>query len=788
MVGMVGESGTQSDYDEEWEKLLDSGILEDLIKKAEVENAVKQATQADFPDCEVLESLVQKAEQESAVKRATQVVPSFSTPQSRQVLAAPPNLPVDAHIPSLQPSCILSTSLPVSNGAQIPGRAQVHSENTFNTRSQVLHGPSFAKPPLPFDLRGSQSYNQDRQESSHQLINLSQYPTQTPGSVRYNGTHANGAVSTPNQSPNGVSGLHRDGEISQLRTKLLKTDSELNELRKRVAAQASSQHGPHFQQRELERLSLELSFKDQEVLEARRARDEKDDRLRDALASVAALREELQFLQRLRKADAAGTKRYREEEAVVRAGPSYSQDDESDEFIAACNDRLLEVTHAHAKAQSKKLDQGQETGASPLETEKPQHAAAHKGVTSKETSYATVLKTRTVDDGCVTSNPKKTKVLPLEASEAPCREHTSGGNGASAHQQVVPSRSLGLEDEIVPRELTHTLQHIWNPRGVHNGSVSLVSELFAVCRDHLYILLTYEGTLKDVVKDQTTSNTAGSKSVIGLKRKQALDTESNMTIQESVGSKLHNALAKVANKLMPSATILGPLLEYCNCDNVDLVQSALYVLRCILRHDSFCRDKVLARKNSGSSSISKHGGISESFSRLNFSCEGRGWFIPSGYLRDEQIPLPVFSSPRVFCGLSKLQNETTKGALGPEQVDRQRDIIGEEDPSLRCCFDGADMSSLDPSFFVDWLRQMAGHPSDSGISFEATAIMGLLVAHSEPVAERAQFGFLLWKHDGSLAPLLKKTAGVRVQLQAIRLVHLLLHCRPYPSSDILFCT
>jgi hypothetical protein len=36
------------------------------------------------------------------------------------------------------------------------------------------------------------------------------------------------------------------------------------------------------------------------VLEARRARDEKDDRLRDALASVAALREELQFLQRLR--------------------------------------------------------------------------------------------------------------------------------------------------------------------------------------------------------------------------------------------------------------------------------------------------------------------------------------------------------------------------------------------------------------------------------------------------------------------------------------------------------
>jgi hypothetical protein len=116
---------------------------------------------------------------------------------------------------------------------------------------------------------------------------------------------------------------------------------------------------------------------------------------------------------------------------------------------------------------------------------------------------------------------------------------------------------LGLEDEIVPRELTYTLQQIWNPRGVHIGSVSLVSELFAVCRNHLYILLTYEGTLKDVVKDQTTSNTAGSKSVIGLKRKQALDTESNMTIQESVGSKLHNALAKVKSGFFDCTILLN---------------------------------------------------------------------------------------------------------------------------------------------------------------------------------------------------------------------------------------
>lgn len=133
-----------------------------------------------------------------------------------------------------------------------------------------------------------------------------------------------------------------------------------------------------------------------------------------------------------------------------------------------------------------------------------------------------------------------------QASELPCREHTSGGNGASAPAppQAIPGRDLGFEDDVVPRELTHSLQQIWNPRGCHNDSISLVSELFAVCRHDLYILLTFEGTLKDAVKDQTASETTGARSIIGVKRKQALNTESTK-MQESVGSKLHDALAKV---------------------------------------------------------------------------------------------------------------------------------------------------------------------------------------------------------------------------------------------------
>lgn len=130
-----------------------------------------------------------------------------------------------------------------------------------------------------------------------------------------------------------------------------------------------------------------------------------------------------------------------------------------------------------------------------------------------------------------------------QASEVPCREPTSGGNGGSG-PQVIPGSGLGLEDDIVPRELAHSLQQIWNPRGCHNESVSVVSELFAVCRHDLYILLTFEGTLKDAVKDQTASEATGSKGIIGVKRKQDLHTESRKAL-EGVGSRLHDALAKV---------------------------------------------------------------------------------------------------------------------------------------------------------------------------------------------------------------------------------------------------
>lgn len=108
-------------------------------------------------------------------------------------------------------------------------------------------------------------------------------------------------------------------------------------------------------------------------------------------------------------------------------------------------------------------------------------------------------------------------------------------------------------------------------------------------------------------------------------------------------------------------------------------------------------------------------------------------------MRQEQISLPIFSSRRVFCGPSKLQNGATTGSLGPEQVEHRRNISEEKALAMHDGSDEVDMASLDLNPFVDGLLDMAAHSPNLGIRFEATAIMGLLVAHTEPVSERAQY-------------------------------------------------
>lgn len=144
----------------------------------------------------------------------------------------------------------------------------------------------------------------------------------------------------------------------------------------------------------------------------------------------------------------------------------------------------------------------------------------------------------------------------------------------------------------------------------------------------------------------------------------------------------------------------------------------------------------------GNVSNSRPLGISDSFSRLDIAFEGRGWHMPSIDMRQQQIgALPVFSSPRVICGRSQMEDvEVTKdgiiiyhGKINKEEQEEARAMHIENDAEA----DMASSSDLNP--FVDGLLDMTIHSSNFGIRFNAIVIIVLLVAHTEPVSERAQY-------------------------------------------------
>lgn len=98
----------------------------------------------------------------------------------------------------------------------------------------------------------------------------------------------------------------------------------------------------------------------------------------------------------------------------------------------------------------------------------------------------------------------------------------------------------------------------------------------------------------------------------------------------------------------------------------------------------------------------------------------------------EQVAVPVYFSPRVICHIPESHNQipttstSTHGHSEKQSVPRQE---GSLVPYLEA-------RSLNA--FLEWLLDLALHSSSSAIRFEATAILDLLVVHSQPSIERAQ--------------------------------------------------
>ncbi|EFJ31746.1 hypothetical protein SELMODRAFT_408586 [Selaginella moellendorffii] len=225
--------------------------------------------------------------------------------------------------------------------------------------------------------------------------------------------------------------------------------------------------------------------------------------------------------------------------------------------------------------------------------------------------------------------------------------------------------------------------------------------------------------------------TSCERDLYALLRSEDTEMEHSLRSQASVqasgtcAGNLCEALKQVIQGLRSAHTLITPLSSYLSSQNTLIVRSALRVFQCLVGNtwSIFYRQSYLE------------------------SCqtEGNGW-------HKDDLCGHVFSSPRVTSNLKT-------SASSNEDV--RRGIPTDEGTALR---------------FLNSTLQLAQSHADTGVKQEALSLVVSFVIHTNPTHERSRVGTVLL--EAGIILLLKKSVAVSsaVQLQAVRIVHLLINC------------
>ncbi|BBN14231.1 hypothetical protein MPTK1_6g09940 [Marchantia polymorpha subsp. ruderalis] len=731
-----------------------------------------------------IEVFLQKAEQESAVKHGTQsVVPSASSSIPATSVSTYSNGPFSKFGPSSADSKLPYGSSVFRGGVSgrmgdFPAIGPEHRVDESAGRPLMLQPLNYRNPWASSDVKA---------------VHTSQ---QSKGLVEIHTDNLQLAM-VENESQALMDMLvEKDGAISLLRTRLREAEQQVDELRRKGTSHTALQPAIS-QQRELERLSSQLLFKEHEMSELQRLRLEEEKKLKDALGEATVLRRELEHLKQSRLTGTDGPKRSRDEGS--------SPLDLNVERHATITSRPHGSVEKNIRPSEQQLDPWTSPWVPERTVNIAQRKASHGGheknvaglsnrhpVGDLSPAVAT-LKRRTAENGCVSSSKSETN---------DCKE-----------PKAIEAPGQSREPEAALSELSYSLQQIWGFKGAKNDGKDLVGKIYAACAHDLYTLLSNGDDNKAV--DCKSSDRRKSES---------------LTLSE----KFYSAVAKVTSGAAHPEIILGPLLEFCNLDNAKLLGSALRVLHCILQHDVTCRKRLMWRRkrsHDAGSPLLPDSHLEGKDSGEEAKC---GFRVVSKTLANgESKQLPVFFSPRIILqtkepevsgsgkgnALDKLKRHA--GTDFPLEKDRKQlqelqtgqedreeqgfveGVAATKDPSAKVAGDPCSHNQstalqelehglggvrgtksineeLDP--FLKWMLHLALASTSAVVRMEAVAIIGVLVVHSEPLVGRLLYGPLL-SHEG-LELLLKESAGVEIQLQAVRIVHHLLHC---PALYRKFC-
>ncbi|KAL3675060.1 hypothetical protein R1sor_025008 [Riccia sorocarpa] len=745
-----------------------------------------------------VEVFLQKAEQESAVKHGTQsVVPSAASnfpATSRSTYISGP----------VESSFVLraaDTKLSYGSTPQAPGFSG-RAVNFHNVDPGVItnENPSLGIRANENVGRGPILQPLNYQNPWTLPDGRDVYASQQSKGVSYDSRGNLQSAVLENENPALKDLLaEKDGAISLLRTRLKEAEHQVDELRRRVSSQTSLQP-PISQQRELERLSSQLLFKEHELNEIQRVRQEREEQLKEAQAEVASLRRDLENLKQSRSTGAGGSKRSREENEGPQenVGPSASMGNST---------RNKEREHDPWRSPwpVQKAINGTPRKISQEEQEK--HATEPSSRLQGNDSSVATLKKRTAENGCVSSKTETTQRGNSKAVEASRRETSA--------------QTKDTEAAAGTSELSYSLQQIWGLRGAKNDGKAVVAKIYANCAQDLYVLLS----------------SGDNRKAVDLRK---LERKKSETL--TVAEKFHAAVAKVTSGSRHPQIMLGPLLDFCNMENTKLLGSALRVLHCILQHDVNCRQRLVGRQNRSFDLQSPLQVVAQSDIKNKVEEAKFGFKIVSKVLADGVAKqLPVFSSPRVIVrrkgeealemrvankehasdGSRKAEEpgiSETAGQQQPQEFEQMEvgnrentDHQGNRSHSKDTAEDGLGHASgrvksideqeprqeaekgngaggsatLDEEVhsFLKWMLHLALTSTSPLVRLEAVSVIGVLVVHSEPLVERLTFGSLL-NHEG-FATLLRQSAGVEIQLQAVRILHHILHC---PTLYREFCS
>lgn len=546
-------------------------------------------------------------------------------------------------------------------------------------------------------------------------------------------------------------------------------------------------------EREVERLSDQLLFLDQEKLDLLRDRDEKEEQLQSALEAVAAKEAEIERLKKI---------------SFPNEGPRGIQDVD---YVREASRSQITVNHVNSDHAHKIERFNNDSVWSPPWTTKETSTKANAAETVGVVAAAENICSKS--EVCRNEGPnaksdhigtsfmaaeKKACVLIENASKrrndcypSQARDDTTAqmrscrmtGTSSEPDQNYTDCSKRDISYQL--SNLSYKLQTIWG-QVKNERETNLVSKLFASCEMDLYSLLQDTWGCKDQNNTVAKDIILNDFSVGGHSMNVAKDSEAEK--MHLLSLKLRFVLAKIANAMAPVEALIEELLEFCTLKDVKIVESALRVLNCTLCHDcSFNKGSIERTYFYGGNNYGICGYLNSPDMQNNndqFQSENVNKLTSADKFNVVDAVAPETFSSRVLFYRRNAGNGDWK-AVNNIGLDKNVPLVNQENCKKQI-FTGS-QGGLNPDV-VMWiplfrkLHQIMMDSASRSIKLQAISTMTLIVMKSHPGSEREQFGPILFYR--SLSEILRKKVGTNVQLRAVQILFLLLNC---PMLFKLFC-